>query len=217
MTLVNVHPKHFKTRQALTIILSQPVSISMSPMNSRQPDTHSRWFKALLILLILLAPLASAVLSAAEPVRFGRDVLPILSANCFACHGPDEKNRKAGLRLDVEADAKAKRQQRFSHRARTARKKSDPRAPDQHRSRCRDAAAEPHKQVNAEQIETLRRWIAEGATWGSHWSFEPVTRPVIAASKQLPIDALVNAALAKERSDAASTRRAANAGAPVMA
>ena len=72
-----------------------------------QPDPRKRLFK---VLLVLLAPIA---LSAAEPVRFGRDVLPILSANCFACHGPDEKNRKAGLRLDVETNAKAEHNNGF--------------------------------------------------------------------------------------------------------
>jgi uncharacterized protein DUF1553/uncharacterized protein DUF1549/cytochrome c len=141
--------------------------------------------------------MASVVFSAAEPVRFGRDVLPILSANCFACHGPDEKNRKAGLRLDVEADAKA------------TRRRGAPIAPGQPeksliiarlRSADPDVVMPPpraHKQVKPEQIETLRRWIAEGAKWGRHWSFEPVTRPVTASGRR-PVDALVSAALAKD-------------------
>src|SRR5262245_52946547 len=148
--------------------------------NSRQSDSRQRWFKVLPLLLVLLAPLASVALSAAEPVRFGRDVLPILSANCFACHGPDEKHRQAGLRLDVEADAKAKRRSGLP---------IAPGEPEKSLILARLTSSDPdvvmpppqtHKQVKPEQIETLRRWIAEGAKWGRHWSFEPVMRPVLA-------------------------------------
>src|SRR5262245_3865841 len=166
-------------------------------MKSRQSASRRRWLKVSLLLVAPVASTASVVFSAAEPVRFGRDVLPILSANCFACHGPDEKNRKAGLRLDLEAEAKA------------TRRRGAPIAPGQPEKSlviARLTSADPdvvmpppsaHKQVKLEQIETLRRWIAEGAKWGRHWSFEPLMRPVI-ASERRPVDALVSAALAKK-------------------
>jgi hypothetical protein len=154
-------------------------------------ESSNRLFK---VMLVLLAPI---VLSAQEPVRFGSDVLPILSTNCFACHGPDEKNRQAGLRLDVEEAAKAKRRSGFP---------IAPGQPEKSLIIARLTSADPdlvmpppsaHRKVSPDQIETLRRWIAEGAKWGKHWSFEPVARPVI-ASGQRPIDALVSAALAKK-------------------
>src|SRR5262249_34250871 len=107
------------------------------------------------------------------------------------------KNRKAGLRLDLEAEAKA------------TRRRGAPIAPGQPEKSlviARLTSADPdvvmpppsaHKQVKPEQIETLRRWIAEGAKWGRHWSFEPLMSPVI-ASERRPVDALVSAALAKK-------------------
>lgn len=136
---------------------------------------------------------------AAEPVKFGRDVLPILSTNCFACHGPDESERKAKLRLDVEADAKAKHDDGMP---------IVPGKPEQSTLIARLTSTDPsvvmpppesHKTVKKEQIETLRRWISEGAKWGRHWSFEPVTKPEVASgSKQAPIDELVSRALEKK-------------------
>jgi mono/diheme cytochrome c family protein len=166
-------------------------------MNRTISDSRNRVLKASLTLLALASAFAPFVLSAAEPVRFGRDVLPILSANCFACHGPDEKNRQAGLRLDVEAAAKAKRRSGFA---------IAPGEPDKSVILKRMTSNDPdvvmpppsaHKQVSPAQIEIIRRWIAEGASWGRHWAFEPVTRPVI-STQQNPIDALVSAALAKK-------------------
>src|SRR5262245_51862517 len=162
------------------------------PMNSRQADFRKRLCK---LVLVLLSPM---MLSAAEPVRFGRDVLPILSTNCFACHGPDEKNRKAGLRLDLESNAKAKHIDGYP---------IVPGEPEKSVIITRLTSTDPsivmpppsaHKQIKSEQIETLRRWIAEGARWGKHWSFEPVTRPAIAPGVRHPIDALVSSALAKK-------------------
>ena len=175
--------------------------ISKNTMNDFiQYFSHARFIKTSLITLILLtlAYALTARVTAIAPVRYGRDVLPILAANCFSCHGPDEKNRKAGLRLDVEAEAKAKRHSGFP---------IAPGQPEKSLLLTRLTSTDPdvmmpppstHKQVTAAQIDIIRRWISEGAKWGLHWSFEPVLRPAIANEKQLPIDALVSAALVKK-------------------
>ena len=120
-------------------------------------------FRPLLLLLTVSAQ--------AESVDFSRDVLPILSANCFACHGPDEKERKAKLRLDVEADAKRPREgetpvlagkpEQSSVFTRLVSKDEDELMPP----------PESHKTLKPAQIDLVRRWIAEGAKWGRHWSF----------------------------------------------
>jgi hypothetical protein len=61
--------------------------------------------KPLILNRLLALLLAFAVESRAEPMRYNRDIRPILSDNCFACHGPDKANQKAGLRLDVREHA----------------------------------------------------------------------------------------------------------------
>jgi mono/diheme cytochrome c family protein len=132
-------------------------------------------------------------------VRFGRDVLPILSANCFACHGPDESQRKANLRLDDETDAKASHDsgipiipgdaQRSVLVERITSKDQDLVMPP----------ADSHRQLTDEQIQILKTWIAEGAKWGRHWSFESIERPVISsldeAAESHPIDVLIESEL----------------------
>jgi mono/diheme cytochrome c family protein len=114
---------------------------------------------------------------AAEPVDFNRDVRPIVSKNCFACHGPDDGHRARGLRIDRRDDALK------------ARKKGTPVAPGRPETSLliarvtaaddseRMPPAETGKRLSTEQIDTLRRWIAEGAEYAEHWAFVPPWRP----------------------------------------
>ncbi len=116
----------------------------------------------------------------AEPAKlqFNRDVRPILSENCFACHGFDEAAREADLRLDV---AESALDQRDGVPAILA---GDPEGSEAWRRITSDDESEvmppvdSHRALTAEQKETLRRWIAEGAPYAKHWSFIP---PVKAA------------------------------------
>lgn len=148
-------------------------------------------------LLLLLAVAASCDVRADERVRFGREILPILSANCFSCHGPDEGQRQAGLRLDLEDDAKS------PHEGGVPIRSADPFEStllQRINSQDPDLIMPPpdsHRQLKPEQRELLRRWIAEGATWGRHWSFEPIQKPVAAGASTNAIDQLIQAGLSE--------------------
>ena len=126
--------------------------------------------------------------TAAEPapaVDFQRDVRPILSDNCFACHGPDEATREADLRLDTRDGA-------FSPRP-PAGRSNRPRGPAvvpgdigasllveriNHTDPLRRMPPEvSQKALSGEQVETLTRWIEQGAPWDEHWSFAAIDRP----------------------------------------
>jgi hypothetical protein len=151
--------------------------------------------RALLLSLLALTGGPAAPLLRADPVRFGREVLPILSAKCFACHGPDAHERKAGLRLDTREGALEGGDEGPA---------VVPGQPEASRLLTRIHARDPqevmpppdtHKAVSPAEAEVLRRWIAEGAPWGRHWSFEPIVRPTPPGPGE-PIDAFVGAALA---------------------
>ncbi len=122
----------------------------------------------------LLVNLAAALAAATDDnaVTFNRDVRPILADKCFACHGPDESHRKAGLRLDLEAEALGHVIQPGDPEESELIERIDATDADQ-----RMPPPDAPKQLTDEERATLREWIAQGARWQQHWAFEPVMRP----------------------------------------
>ncbi len=122
--------------------------------------------------LLLLAATGSAALAADFP-HFSRDVLPILSDNCFACHGQDEKHRKGGLRLDTHDGATVVKD---GVAAIVPGKPKESELLKRILSTDEDEIMPPPKshkpKLNPEQIAMLTCWIEAGAPWGKHWAFE---------------------------------------------
>ena len=123
--------------------------------------------------LLLVGLLAESVV-ALEPVEFNRDIRPILSDSCFSCHGPDEKARQGGLRLDLSEPA---RTQLAS--GKNAIVPGEVTASELIR---RISSSDPNEQmpppdsgkhVTPSQTEMLKRWILQGAAYQRHWSLVP--------------------------------------------
>ena len=147
-------------------------------MKRRNSPAHRRRKVLASLAGIVLAGTAMAADSA--HVSFNEEVQPILSENCFHCHGRDEGNRKASLRLDDRAAA--------THPAESGEKAIVPGKPEDSEmirrltSKDRDEVMPPpkaHKTVTAAQIEILKRWIAQGAEYTPHWSFVAPQRPAL--------------------------------------
>src|SRR3954464_3717301 len=146
---------------------------------------------------------APATFAASAPVDYSRDILPILSDNCYHCHGPDEKARKAKLRLDVKEDA-------FRVKDGVAViSPGDPKKSELVRrittTDLDDVMPPPksNRKLTPKQIDLLTRWVAGGAKWGMHWSFVPPERASLPKVKNVKwpknaIDAFVLARLEKE-------------------
>ena len=138
--------------------------------------------------------------SHAEEVTFNRDVRPILSKNCFACHGFDEKKRKADLRLDVAEGAVADL---------GGYKAFDPGKLDASEAWLRITSSdedeimpppEDHEPLTEAQKTTIKRWIEQGAKYEEHWSFIAPAKsevPGISGAEN-PIDAFLQARLKLE-------------------
>ncbi len=151
----------------------------------------------MILALTVFAALARPARSA-PGVEFNRDVRPILSDKCFACHGPDAKAKGIPLRLDVEAEAKAERQGRFAIR---------PGKPDESEVIRRVRAAQPARRmppaitghtVTDPEVAILRQWISEGAVWQAHWSFiAPKPPPLPNATSRWPRNPIDQFVLAK--------------------
>ena len=146
-----------------------------------------------------------SAVAADGPVRFNRDIRPIMSDTCFRCHGPDQRARMAGLRLDIRDEALRKTKSGVTPIV--------PGAPGESAIVERVFASNSakimppqyaHKELTAAQKETIRRWVAEGAAYEKHWSYEPVKRPPVPVvsgaiiQTRNPIDAFINERLLRE-------------------
>ncbi len=162
-------------------------------------------YRSLVPAVLLAGALTSlATLPLLGAVDFNREIRPILSDNCFKCHGPDEKHRMANLRLDLrDGGAYAQRAkgalivpgdaaksilfQRVSH-------------PDKNR---RMPPPNAELTLSAKQTQLIKEWIDEGAKWETHWAFSAPVRPSLppvkdAAWVRNPIDNFVLAKLEAE-------------------
>jgi hypothetical protein len=108
------------------------------------------------------------------PIDFNRDISPILSDTCFACHGPDPTQRKAGLRFDTKDGAFGKAGVIVPGDAKGSRliKRITAAEPE-----SRMPPIDSGRTLSTRQIDLLRRWIDEGAKWETHWAYLPPKRP----------------------------------------
>jgi len=154
-------------------------------------------------LVVLFVAAAVALFTFEQPshtqtkIDFNRDIRPILSDKCFACHGPDASAKKIKLRLDSEPAAltaiapgkpeESKLIKRITHKDETLRM----------------PPVDSGRTLAPREIELLTEWIRQGANWQSHWSFIPPVRPALPAVKNIAwpknaIDYFVLARLEKE-------------------
>jgi Protein of unknown function (DUF1553)/Protein of unknown function (DUF1549)/Concanavalin A-like lectin/glucanases superfamily/Planctomycete cytochrome C len=121
-----------------------------------------------------LLPRAAAQSSISKPVDFNRDVRPILSDNCFTCHGPDDKQRMARLRLDTREGAMAKAGVIVPGDAANSILVKRITAKD---PTFRMPPVDSGHTLSEQQVATLVRWIDEGARWSAHWAYQPPVQP----------------------------------------
>ncbi|MGD0500504.1 MAG: PSD1 and planctomycete cytochrome C domain-containing protein [Bryobacteraceae bacterium] len=154
--------------------------------------------------LACLAGTIIGIAAQAPPAKvdFDQEVRPILSNNCFRCHGPDESSRVGGFRLDRPEEALRQQMQG------TPIVPGDPdRSELVQRIFSKDSGSVmppvyANHALTAEQKDTLRRWIAQGAKYELHWSYRPILRPAVpeihGPTIANPIDAFIQARLARE-------------------
>ena len=126
-------------------------------------------------LLVQQSTIVASIAQEPQAIEFNRDIRPILSENCFYCHGPDPQHRQADLRLDdrqaaLEASAIIPGNPSDSQLARRINSE-DP--------ELLMPPADSNKKLTQDQKALLQRWIAQGANFQTHWAYSPPTRPSI--------------------------------------
>jgi mono/diheme cytochrome c family protein len=163
---------------------------SPRPIHWGRRFCYSAWLCIPAGVVLWLQPSAGVSAGPTGPaISFDRQIRPILAENCFACHGPDAKQRKAKLRLDLKEAAlgsgvivpgKSGESELYS------RVSSDD-------AQQRMPPKKTGKRLTAAQIALLRQWIDQGAPWTKHWAFERPQRP--------PVPAMQNKAWARNAID----------------
>src|ERR1041385_263122 len=159
---------------------------------------------------LFLACLLGLLPALAGTIQYNRDIRPILSENCYQCHGPDKNHRKAGLRLDQKEEAFKKLEsgeqaivagdlEQSALIKRITTTDDDDHMPP----------AKSGKKLTAAQIDTLKQWIKEGAEWQGHWAYQKVVKPAVPDVKNKgwvrnEIDKFILARLEKEGMDPSS-------------
>jgi len=132
---------------------------------------------ACIVSFFILVSIASAATKSSDTISYNRDIRPILSDNCFYCHGPDPNKRKAKMRLDIREEALKK--EAFV-----------PGEPGKSELVRRIFATDPedlmpppasNKKLTQAQKETLRRWIAAGAKYEIHWAYQKPVKAFVPA------------------------------------
>ncbi len=132
---------------------------------------------ALLLGVAALSLFARDAASAGD-IDFSRDIRPILVEKCYSCHGPDETKREGELRLDFEADVFAERDAATIVRGKPEESELYRRLISEDEDELMPPA-DSGKVVSDKQKALLKKWIAEGAEWRVHWSFEKLFKPQI--------------------------------------
>jgi hypothetical protein len=149
-------------------------------MNPRIPTLFSKSKSAVFGLTLLAAWQYQA--SGDSPVSFNHDVRPILSENCYACHGPDAEAREAALRFDVEEWAFRERED-----GPPAIIRGDAENSPMYKRITNTLKSEimpppdSHKVLTADHKQLIGQWISEGAKWEGHWSFIKPHKPTVPA------------------------------------
>jgi hypothetical protein len=156
---------------------------------------------SLLVALLIAGSVRSAF---SDEIDFNRDIRPIISDNCFACHGFDKGTRKGELRLDQREAATA---DRAGYAVIVPGKPEESALIERVSSSDSDLLMPPadsHKKpLDRKSIETLKEWIRQGAPWGEHWSFVSPQRPTVPEDAHHAIDHFVRQRLTEHRRDLA--------------
>ena len=129
-----------------------------------------------------------------KAITFNQHIRPILSEHCFACHGPDETNREAGLRLDQSVGATALLDSGIH--AIVPHKVGQSEVIARTTSQDADLVMPPPSaklgRLSSSDVSLLKQWIADGAIYEPHWAFVPPVKPKLIPADIHPIDGIIS-------------------------